>query len=44
MKPDYEKMYFNLFNGVTDIIDKLKDLQKQTEEMYVNAENEDDEN
>lgn len=32
---DYEKMYFELFNGVTDIIEDLKKLQQKTEKMYM---------
>ncbi len=33
--PDYEKMYFELFNGVTDIIEDLKKLQQKTEKLYI---------
>ncbi len=33
--PDYEKMYFELFNGVTDIIEELKKLQQRTEKLYI---------
>ena len=36
--PDYEKMYFELFNGVTDIIEELKKLQQKTEKMYMEKE------
>ena len=36
--PDYEKMYFELFNGVTDIIEDLKKLQQKTEKMYMEKE------
>lgn len=32
---DYEKLYFELFNGITDTIEKLKELQKKTEELYI---------
>ncbi len=33
--PDYEKMYFELFNGITDIIEELKVLQQKAEESYI---------
>ena len=33
--PDYEKMYFELFNGITDIIEDLKKLQQNAEESYI---------
>lgn len=40
---DYEKMYYKLFNKITDIIKELEDVQKETEEMYISfGENEDD--
>ena len=32
---DYEKMYFELFNGITDTIEKLKELQQKAEESYI---------
>ena len=35
--PDYKKMYFELFNKITDIIEELKEVQKEAEEMYMNA-------
>lgn len=38
--PDYEKMYFELFNGVTDIIEELKKLQQKAEENYIEAKEE----
>lgn len=38
--PDYEKMYFELFNGVTDIIEDLKKLQQKAEENYIEAKEE----
>ena len=34
---DYEKMYFELFNGITDTIEKLKELQQKAEESYIEA-------
>lgn len=33
--PDYEKMYFELFNAVTSAISKLQDAQKICEEIYI---------
>ena len=33
--PDYEKMYFELFNGITDTIEKLKELQQKAENLYI---------
>lgn len=32
---DYKELYFKLFNEVTDIIEKLKQIQCEAEEMYV---------
>lgn len=36
--PDYKKMYLELFNAVTDAIEKLQEVQKKTEQMYIEAE------
>lgn len=33
--PDYKEMYFKLFNKLTDVIDELKDIQLEMEEMYI---------
>ncbi|MBE6011384.1 hypothetical protein [Anaeropeptidivorans aminofermentans] len=33
--PDYEKMYFELFNAVTSAIATLEDAQKMCEEIYI---------
>ncbi len=33
--PDYEKMYYELFGGITDAIERLKKLQQKTEELYI---------
>ena len=35
---EYEEMYRKLFNKITDVIEELKEVQKQTEEMYIKAE------
>ena len=32
---DYKELYFKLFNEITDVIGKLKEIQKQAEEMYI---------
>ena len=34
---DYKSMYFNLFNKLTNIIEELKEIQAKAEEMYINA-------
>ena len=39
--PDYKKLYFELFNKVSDIIEELKDIQIKAEEMFL--EEDDDE-
>lgn len=36
--PDYKKMYFELFNGITDAIENLKKLQRDAEEKIINFE------
>lgn len=36
---DYKKMYYMLFNEITDIIVKLQDIQRKAEEMFVNQDN-----
>ena len=37
--PDYKEMYFELFNKITDVIEELKEIQREMEEKYVNEEN-----
>ena len=39
---DYEEMYKTLFNKITDVIEELKKVQQQTEEMYINATDKED--
>ena len=34
---NYKKMYFTLFNKITDIIEELKEVQQKTEEEYISA-------
>jgi len=31
-------MYFELFNKITDVIIELQEVQRKTEEMYLNSE------
>lgn len=33
--PDYKKMYFELFNEISDVIESLQKIQKKAEEIYV---------
>ena len=33
--PQYEEMYYKLFNAVTDAIEALKTAQKEAEDMYI---------
>ncbi len=35
--PNYKKMYFKLFNDVTDAIELLKKAQIDAEEEYINS-------
>lgn len=32
---NYKKSYFYLFNQITDIIEKLKEIQLEAEEKYI---------
>ena len=34
----YKQMYIELFNAITDEIERLKALQQKVEEMYINCE------
>ncbi len=34
--PDYEKLYFQMFNSLTDAIELLKKAQRDAEEAYIN--------
>ena len=40
---DYKKMYFELFNKITDVIEDFKKIQQQTEEMYLATDCKEDE-
>ena len=35
--PEYKDLYYKLFNRITDIIEELKEIQVQVEEMYINS-------
>ena len=30
----YEEMYYKLFNKITDVIEELKEIQQETEELF----------
>ena len=36
--PDYQKLYTPLFNKITDIIEELQEVQRLTEELYLQSE------
>ncbi len=36
--PDYQKLYTTLFNKITDIIEELQEVQRLTEELYLQSE------
>lgn len=40
--PDYQTMYAELFSKVTSVIEELKAVQQQTEEMYISSDTESD--
>jgi hypothetical protein len=35
--PDYQQMYYILFNEITNIIEQLQTVQIKTEELYINS-------
>ena len=37
---DYKKMYCELFNKVTDVINELQEIQQRYEELYIKSEEE----
>ena len=41
--PDYKKMYYTLFNKITDVIEELKEVQCEVEELYIESCEEEDE-
>lgn len=36
--PNYKEMYGKLFNKVTDVIEELRQVQRETEELYLRSE------
>ncbi|MCO1600945.1 hypothetical protein [Desulfosporosinus nitroreducens] len=34
---DYNKMYSMLFNKMTDIIEEIQQIQRQTEDMFIHG-------
>ena len=36
---DYKKLYFELFNKITEVIEELKEVQLKTEELFISDEN-----
>lgn len=36
--PDYKTLYFNLFNNVTDTIERLKQARQKAEQEYIGEE------
>ena len=34
---DYKKMYFKLFNAITDAIEEIKEIQEKGEDNYCKA-------
>ena len=40
---DYKEMYYQLFNEITDVIEKLKEIQCKMEEMYAETDGKSDE-
>ena len=40
---EYKEMYYKLFNEVSKVIEQLQEIQQKTEEMYMNADNEESE-
>ncbi len=34
---DYKKMYYELFNKITDVIELLKNIQLEAEEKFISA-------
>ena len=40
--PDYAKLYAHLFNRITDVIEELKKIQLESEEMFMESRDEDE--
>ncbi len=39
---DYETLYFQLFNKITDVIQELQDVQRQAEDAYISMNSKND--
>ncbi len=39
---DYKKLYYKMFNKVTDIIEELKELQTEAEEICIETADDED--
>ena len=37
MTPDYKKLYFSLFNDISDVIKELEKIQRNSEERYLSS-------
>lgn len=35
---DYKELYYQLFNEITDVIEKLKEIQCKMEELHISSE------
>lgn len=35
--PNYKKMYYKLFNKITNMIDELQEIHRETKEIYTNC-------
>lgn len=40
--PDYERMYYYLFNHLSKVIEMLQNCQQACEQMYIGADNGED--
>ena len=38
---NYKEMYYQLFNEITDIIERLKEIQQEMEDIHSNADEKD---
>ena len=34
---DYKKMYLEIFNDITDLIEGLKEIQREAEEIFISS-------
>jgi hypothetical protein len=38
--PDYEKLYYLLFNEISDVIARLQEVQREAERLYIASQEE----